>query len=980
MNPARRPFGVACLFAVLLSIPALGTAQLRVLETRDLQLVYLAPNTSYLAPHVARCFQNAFDSHRLRFRWQPEEKITLVLTDFADYGNAGAGAVPRDGVAVSIAPMSVVYETYPASERMFTLMNHELVHVAAFDAQSGRDGFFRRLFSGKVAESAEHPETFLYSYLTAPRTSAPRWFHEGIATFVETWMAGGIGRAQGSYDEMVFRSMVRDSTAFEDPLGLVAEAARANFQLEMNSYLYGTRFMSWLALTETPDRLIEWVRRGGGSRAYHASQFDHVFGRSLEEAWRDWVHFEHRFQQANLDSIRQYPVTQLSDIGHQALGSVSRSYLDPPHGKLYAALNYPGVVAHVAAIDLHTGAVEPLAEVKGPMMYDVTSLAFDSAGRRLFYTADNGAYRDIVMLDLETNRQRVVLEDARIGELVFDASDTSLWGIRHADGFATLVHLPIPWDDWRQVHTFDYGEVPYDLDVSGDGSRIAFARLRPDGRAAVEVHDRATLLSGQVKAVDCFDFGTTVPMNFVFEPGGHTMIGTSYLTGVSNVFRYDLERNRWQGLSNVETGVFRPVPAGPDSLVVFRYSGQGFVPAVMAARPLDDISAIRFLGAELMETHPELREWRVGSPAGVPLDSLLVYDGEYRALGRVGVEAVYPVVEGYKSYPAYGLRMDLSDPISLHQMHLTASYSPNRNLQTSERWHGEFRYERYDWLLSARYDDADFYDLFGPTRVSRKGWSVALGNRRTLVYDAPRELGFSVDLAYYGGLEKLPDYQNVSSSFSEFLSASVRLEYTNLRFSIGAVDYEKGNKGFIALRDGHVNGRSFPSALASWQGGVPLGHHSSVWIRTYGGVAPGERDEPFANFFFGGFGNNWIDHGDAQRYRQWYAFPGFELNELGGTNFARLMLDFNLPPLRFSRLGRPALYASWARASLFASGLYTNFDDSGLRRGAASLGVQVDVRWTLLSHRDLTLSFGYAVGLLEDTRSRDEFMASLRIH
>ena len=67
---------------------------------------------------------------------------------------------------------------------------------------------FRRLFGGKVTPVAEQPESILYFFLTTPRVAAPRWYHEGIAVFVDTWMAGGLGRAQSGYDEMVFRSMV----------------------------------------------------------------------------------------------------------------------------------------------------------------------------------------------------------------------------------------------------------------------------------------------------------------------------------------------------------------------------------------------------------------------------------------------------------------------------------------------------------------------------------------------------------------------------------------------------------------------------------------------------------------------------------------------------------------------------------------------------------------------------------------------------
>ena len=91
-------------------------------------------------------------------------------------------------------------------------MNHELVHVVTMDQPAGRDRTFRRLFGGKVAPIAEHPESLLYWYLTAPRVAAPRWYHEGIAVFVDTWMAGGLGRAQGGYDEMVFRVDGRATT------------------------------------------------------------------------------------------------------------------------------------------------------------------------------------------------------------------------------------------------------------------------------------------------------------------------------------------------------------------------------------------------------------------------------------------------------------------------------------------------------------------------------------------------------------------------------------------------------------------------------------------------------------------------------------------------------------------------------------------------------------------------------------------------
>ena len=73
---------------------------------------------------------------------------------------------------------------------------------------------------------------------------------------METWMAGGLGRAIGGWDEMVFRTMVRDDAYIYDVVGLESEGTAADFQTGANSYLYGTRFMTWLAYTYGPDKLL----------------------------------------------------------------------------------------------------------------------------------------------------------------------------------------------------------------------------------------------------------------------------------------------------------------------------------------------------------------------------------------------------------------------------------------------------------------------------------------------------------------------------------------------------------------------------------------------------------------------------------------------------------------------------------------------------------------------------------------------------
>ena len=965
-------------FALSCATPCV--AQLASVETNNLNLVYLEPTQSFLAPHVGRSFENALAFHKKLFDFKPKEKLSVLLTDFSDAGNASAQAVPRDRITLRIAPLSFAFETFTASERMTYLMNHELVHVVTVDGAAGRDLVFRGLFRGKVAPIADHPESIPYFYLTAPRQATPRWYAEGIAVFLDTWMAGGLGRAQGPYDEMVFRSMTLDGSRFYDPLGLSSEGTKTDFQVEANSYLYGTRFMNYLAYQYQPESLIRWTSRREGSKAYYASAFKQVYGVSLGQAWSDWIAFEREFQQKNLATIRAYPVTPFTDVSKEALGSISRAFVDSERRQIYAGVNYPGTVPYVAAIALDGGRVEPLHDIKQPQLYTVTSIAFDPSARTLFYTVDNNAYRDIVALDVDSRRQRRLIRDARIGELVFDRSDKSLWGIRVLNGVCTLVQIAAPYTEWHAVYSWPYGETVYDLDVAPDGRLLSASVGAIGGQQTLRVMDRERLLAGDPTPMKQFDFGTAIPSNFVFSPDSRYLFGSSYYTGVSNIFRYELATGALEAMTNAETGFFRPMPLDDGRMLVFRFTGDGWVPSVIRPQPLKDVNAITFFGNQVIEKHPVLKTWAAGSPANVPIESMFQPKQRYNALKRMRLESAFPVLEGYKNTVAYGAHARFSDPVGLNLATITASYSPSGEVRQSERPHLRVDYQRYDWTGSAALNAADFYDLFGPTKTSRRGYQVSLGHTNTLIFDEPRRLTLKVDGRFAGHLDQLPEYQNVPVSVNRLFTAVGDLSYTNVRSSLGNVDQEKGQRWSLVVREDVVASTLFTKVRGRYDVGVqlPIGH-SSIWVRNAAGFSPQHRDEPFANFYFGGFGNNYVDHKDEQRYREYQALPGLEINEVGGRNFVKSVVEWSVPPLRFSRAGTPGFYLTWMRPSVFVSGLVTNLDSAAVRRTVTNAGGQLDFRLSMLSSLDLTLSVGGAVAFENRASPRREAMVSLRI-
>ena len=900
------------------------------------------------------------------------------MQDFGDFGHGGTSTVPWNYISIGIEPFDQIYDVMPSNERMNWLMHHELVHVVATDKGADADLRFRRLFRGKVAPIKEQPLSMIYSYLTSPRWYSPRWYHEGIAVFLETWMAGGVGRVLGGYDEMAFRTMVLDNAYFFDVVGLESEGTTIDFQVGQNSYLYGTRFVTWVAATYGPEKLIAWFNRTSGSKRYFAAQFANVFGITLDDAWRQWIAWEHGWQKHNLDKIRAYPVTHQDLVTKEILGSVSRSFYDADRKLLYVAINRPAKPAQIVAIDVTSGHITPLADVVAPALYFVTSMAYDAKGRKIFFTTNNSrGWRDLNELDLSSGRKRQLIKNCRTGDLVVNPVDQSIWGVQHHNGWSTVVRIPPPYNAWQNVMRLDYGRDIYDLDVSPDGKSLSATMIEITGRQQLIKLDIPKLVSGDSTFDVLHEFENNSPSNFVFSPDGRYLYGTSYYTGVSNVFRYDLQTKKVEALTNVESGLFRPIPIAPDMMLAYRYTAKGFEPVRVPIAPTEDVNAIEYLGQQVVEKWPVVKTWNAGSPARVNLDKITTYAGPYRPIARLRSTSIYPVVEGYKSTVAAGLRLNISDPLGLDSIDVTAAVSNAE--KNNEKLHLKLEYTGSPWSGAIKYNATDFYDLFGPTKVSRKGYSASTEYHRFLIYEKPRTMEYTIGGAYYGGLDTLPEFQNIAAPTSRYATIGGKLEFNDMRKTLGGVDDEYGKHWTLATSGNAVSSQFFPRLRGTYDRGMllPL-EHSSVWLHTAAGKSFGDHDNPFANFYFGAFGNNWIDYQEVRRYRDYYSFPGLDLNEIGGTDFAKAGLEWTLPPLRFRRVGVPGLYTNWARLALFSNALTTDITRSESRRHVYDLGAQVDLSLVMFSNLESMFSLGYAVAH-EKGRSSNEVMISLKL-
>jgi hypothetical protein len=414
--------------------------------------------------------------------------------------------------------------------------------------------------------------------------------------------------------------------------------------------------------------------------------------------------------------------------------------------------------------------------------------------------------------------------------------------------------------------------------------------------------------------------------------------------------------------------------------VVLAYTAAGFVPATIDPKPIVDASAIKFLGAELVSKYPEVKTWQVKPPSAVDEEKLVTAQGAYKPLASMGLSNGFPVIQGYKNSTALGYHLNFDDPLFFTNIGVTAAFSPDGKVGGDERSHVDITGRYRFWRGELAWNKSDFYDLFGPTKRSRKGFAAKVGYDDYLIYDDPRQLTLTYDLEYYDKIDTLPNAQNVGTPFTRLATAQVGLHYTDVRRSLGAVDDEKGIAWDLVLKGNKVQDE-YPTLLhGSFDWGLPVPiPHSSVWLRSAAGIATGHRENPVANFYFGGFGNNYVDSGTVKRYREYESMPGFGIDEISGQSFLRQTIEWNIPPLVFESVGTPALYLNWLRPAAFVTALWTDPGDSQRRNDYQSVGAQADLHFSVLHWYEMTLSVGYAVGFQGSRRRGDEVMVSLKI-
>ena len=988
-----------------LALPLVAQAQSQTYyqyTTDEARLVFFDKNLSRYIPHMVRMFVNGKTLHEQVWTtdslYVPEPPM-LLLTDWEDDGNGGASPLPRSFIQIGMAPLSMSYYINPASERYRQLFQHEYTHIVMTDKYNRRDLGWRKFFGTKVSTDNEHPISALWSYMTVPRWYTPRWYHEGIACFMETWMGGGVGRALGGYDEMYFRSIIDGGDKLFSVVGLETEGSTMDFQVGANAYLYGTRFVNYLTAEYGYDKLIKFYNRTADSRTFFGSQFKEVYGLPLRKAWDNWKEEEKKHQEENLATVREYPLTATKPVTREALGSVSPLQYDLETGKAYAAMIAPGSLAHIVEIDLASGKQRNVAPLYGTQLYNPAFVALDRNHKRLIFTNNNAKIRGMEIYDLQKRKVVKKLPYQRINNIVYDNSGDCLYGLFSNGGTQSIVRDDANLENPEIIYAFPFGVSVSDLDVSHDGKLLSLTRQGDNGEHTLLLFNTEELAVANFHVEELVTWEDSNLGQFRFSLDDRYLIGSSYYTGVSNLWQINLETREMELLSNTDIGLFAPLETAPGKLLALEFERDGMRPVTLDRKVVEDANAIRLFGQIAYEKNREALE-QVGlhkKPlAHIEFGDVYHNIKPYNVFKEMRFAGAYPTISGFTDAlawnhvtPVLGYRFFFSDPVGLSSIKLGVGVSPFSSNELKNKFHFDLEWKYYFWTLKAAWNHTDFYDLAGPRRGSRKGYMVTLAYDYKNSLTSPYTRSWGASIGAYGDMDALPLYQEISvdDGIRSMQTISVYGKIAKSRNSLGAVmreqGYELGLQGYGYL----AGGRFFPSIDATADFGVllPIDRNTSFWVRTAAGHAFGDPTSAFGNSYFGGFRNNRLDYRNAFQYRTPQAMPGAAIDAIQAHSYAKATAELNLRPIRLNDFGALFLYPTWIQCSFFGTGL-SAWNPGLPHKMYYSAGVQVTTELVFFNYLKTTLSIGYGhlfgPRLNDGTNARmsgNELMISLKL-
>lgn len=202
---------------------------------------------------------------------EPAEKTEIILADFSEAANGAAVVLPYNAIRLIVTAPEDLSPLGDVDDWYLELVTHENTHVLHVDNIHGLAAIANAII-GKTY---------------APNQVQPRWILEGIGVYHETARTSG-GRNRSSMWNMFLRA-----DALEDNLATLDQMSNPVRRWPQGNiaYLYGSKFVEWIAQKYGEDYIARISRDYGGQIIPWGinRSIRRTTGKTYEELYPEWI-------------------------------------------------------------------------------------------------------------------------------------------------------------------------------------------------------------------------------------------------------------------------------------------------------------------------------------------------------------------------------------------------------------------------------------------------------------------------------------------------------------------------------------------------------------------------------------------------------------------------------------------------------------------------------------------------------------------
>jgi len=506
------------------------------------------------------------------YKYAPDTKFHFIVKDTDDYAN---GAAYYYNNKMLIWCTALDNDLRGTSNWLRNVITHEYTHIIQLGAARKMSRKLPAWYLQVLAYEDEKRPDVLYGYPNVlasypfAQTIIPMWFAEGTAQFNHPDLGYDFW---DSHRDMQLR--VRTLNEQLLPLNEMEIFGKNSVGSE-SVYNHGFNLVQYISETYGPEMLKDIT-----VEASHIGRFDfnaaieRALGKSGDELYQEWKsHLEEKYG-ADTKIIRNNLLEGEDYFSEGNANLYSRWSSDGE--TLYFSSNLGEDYFGIRSIySLKKGETEPekvAGGVSGP--FDISADGEWMLYSKLVRQKTESFYGDIYLHNIETGKKVRLTKNARASEPSFNPDNNQIIFVINHDGTKDLAKIDMPVaDDWSKLKSRKLDNITRLTDFN-DGNRAFRPRFSPDGTRilfvkSLNVGRDIMLINADGSNLRTLIGGNGDQRDAVWDVTGNSIYYSADITGIFNLYKFDLSSRESVAITNVIGGSFYPAINPIDKSIVF---------------------------------------------------------------------------------------------------------------------------------------------------------------------------------------------------------------------------------------------------------------------------------------------------------------------------------------------------------------------------------------------------------------------------